>query len=391
MRKVKGVFPLIGESDTGKDKTLSNTLEQAYPGRVALLPDDVLYGKDETKLADTALRQYAYKVLLLNNDVDLSKVPDQMLNKNLANCTAQAKRKAYDTQSVATSSLPATFFSVNDHNNRKMSDSVRNKLFPIYTSGYDQGSFERTPWLKQYTSHQTEADGENVLWIGDTKCGDMLAHAWCDNDQDGNGGPWRKAAVFIAFGLRVLKRDVEAFGDRGAYLPTLRYPQALLEQRNLRQGALPDPGKVGLSAPTGSAASLLTTVATSVTFIGYDQMRSVEDTREALMQQVAGQVVPSRGATIKPTDVALRMRELGGDVLWGGIGGPDMANIKNGSINKSDFGKDLRVRFERLTGLSWVHSSTKKYNGVRVVGVHIYGYAFANLAISAPNDDPSTS
>ena len=147
----------------------------------------------------------------------------------------------------------------------------------------------------------------------------------------------------------------------------------------------------GTSAAGASAASLLTTVATSVTFIGYDRMRSVEDTREALMQQVARQVVPSHNTAIKPTDVALRMRELGGDVLWGGIGGPDMANIKNGSINKSDFGKDLRDRFERLTGLPWVHSSTKKYNGVRVVGVHIYGYAFANLAISAPNDDPSTS
>jgi len=45
MRKVKGVFPLIGESDVGKDKAGSNPMEQAYPGRVALLTDEVLYGK----------------------------------------------------------------------------------------------------------------------------------------------------------------------------------------------------------------------------------------------------------------------------------------------------------------------------------------------------------
>ena len=384
MRKVKGVFPLMGESDTGKDKTLSNTLEQAYPGRVALLPDAVLYGKDETKIADTALRQYAYKVLLLNNDVDLSKVPDQMLNKNLANCTAQAKRKAYDTQSVATSSLPTTFISVNDHNNRKMSDSVRNKTFPVYTSVYDPVSKARTPMLKRYTQHRSEADGESVFWVGDMACRDMLAHAVCDNAE--NGGPWRKAEVFIAFGLRVLQRDVEAFEGRGAYLPTLRYPQALLEQRNLRQGALPDPGRVavmGGTLPTNAAAS-------HIDLVTHSNINTIDELWERTIRTIVDTVEDASGAFIKPIDVAKQMKKLCTEVVWQALGGPADDVLEKSIASAAPFGKDIRERFATIIDRRWTEKPRRYGSQLRVHGSHMVNLRF-RIPVVAQSSNASSS
>ena len=213
-------------------------------------------------------------------------------------------------------------------------------------------------------------------------CRDMLAHAVCDNAE--NGGPWRKAEVFIAFGLRVLQRDVEAFEGRGAYLPTLRYPQALLEQRNLRQGALPDPGKVGVSA-SAAASSPGFVAPTSTLVVSMDGKPQAADIIATLINRVVTLVVQSPGGYITPTHVVERMYAIcDNDVIWRGIGGPKMEDVRKGSLSKSEFGRNVRTLFEERSELSWTESRRTVLNGNKVYGAIIHDAVLCNLVPEAP-------
>ena len=117
-----------------------------------------------------------------------------------------------------------------------------------------------------------------------------------------------------------------------------------------------------------------------VRMIPADDLRTIADAREQLVQQVADQLVEEAGAILRPHHVAERIRAITDEVTWNGIGGPggDAAHpIADKSVTKSEFGKDVMDRFSRATGKSW---TGKQRIGREIVnGSHICGFALQPL------------
>ena len=129
----------LGDTDTRKDRALTNPMRHLAPGLVVLGRKAYIYGRDNTKKQDEHSRK-SYASVMILNDVNMERVNLDLVNEELANESEVETRAAHVASGIATGSSVALMINANPHTLPRggLPDAIRRKMLAVIDKIYDE-------------------------------------------------------------------------------------------------------------------------------------------------------------------------------------------------------------------------------------------------------------